>query len=154
MNDTSSRPIEILRAGWGTWLMLWPRGILTDLPHVRTDDKSVVVTRILGARHLTQATLSGIRPSPEVLAMGVWVDAIHALTALGLAATDRSRARAGLIDAAMAGAWTALGYRDLGRATAVPGDWGRLRDRLARNVLAKVPGGAVLLRRARGAGRH
>lgn len=148
MTDNDSRPIEMLRAGWGACLMLRPRLILTDLPHVRSDTKSVVVTLILGARHLTQAALSGIRPSLEVLAMGVWVDAVHAGTALGLATTDRSRVRAGLIDAVVAGSWAALGYRDLGRGTFRPGDQHRRRDRLARNVLAIVPGGRVLLRRA------
>lgn len=145
----------MLRAGWGACLMLWPRVILTDLPHVRSDRKSVFVARILGARHLTQAVLSGIRPSPDVLAMGVWVDAVHAVTALGLAVSDRSRARAGIIDSVMAGAWAALGYRDLGHWISVPADQERRRDQLARNVLAIVPGGRMLLRRADdGARRH
>jgi len=121
VNEEASRPIELVRAGWGAALLLWPRPVLEHLRHVRVDTKSVAVTRILGARHLTQAVLSGVQPSPEVLAIGVWVDAVHAMTALGLAVTDRCRARAGLIDTVVAGVWA---------------------------VLAIAPGGRPLLRRA------
>lgn len=42
---------------------------------------SLIVARILGARRLTQAALSDVGPSPEVLAMGVWVDCAHATLA-------------------------------------------------------------------------
>ncbi|MDT5147120.1 MAG: hypothetical protein QOC58_1765 [Mycobacterium sp.] len=55
------------------------------------DRKSLVVTRILGARHLVQAAFSGINPNPEVLAAGIWVDTVHSMTAFGLAAVDRRR---------------------------------------------------------------
>jgi hypothetical protein len=48
-----------------------------------------------------------------VLAMGVWVDAVHAATALGWAVVDRTRARAGITDTAVAAIWTGAGYRDL-----------------------------------------
>lgn len=58
--------------------------------HVTVDNKSVLIARILGVRQLAQAVLSGVRPSPEVLAMGVWVDGVHAMTALGLACVDAS----------------------------------------------------------------
>jgi hypothetical protein len=117
---------------------------MTKVHHVRVDHKSVVIARILGARQLTQATLSGFRPSPEVLAMGVWVDAVHAMTALGLAVLDRSRARAGVTDTAIAGLWAAAGYRDLASAQATPPAQQRVRDQLARIVLGVVPGAAPL----------
>jgi hypothetical protein len=120
---------------------------MENVHHVRVDTKSVVVARILGARQLTQATLSGVRPSPEVLAMGVWVDAVHALTALGLAVVDRSRARAGLTDTAVAALWAAAGYRDLSGAAATPPSFQRRRDQLARIVLGVAPGGRLLLDR-------
>jgi len=129
-------------------LLLWPRPVLEHLRHVRVDTKSVAVTRILGARHLTQAVLSGVQPSPEVLAIGVWVDAVHAMTALGLAVTDRCRAWAGLIDTVVAGVWAVLGHRDLRHGMALPANHDCRRDRLARDVLAIAPGGRPLLRRA------
>ena len=52
--------------------------------------------------------------------MGVWVDAVHSLTALGLAAVDRSRVRAGLTDTAVAALWAVAGYRDLAGARPAP----------------------------------
>jgi hypothetical protein len=85
---------------------------MTNVHHLKVDSTSVVIARVLGARHLTQAVLSGFWPSAEVLAMGVWVDAVHSSTAFALALIDRSRARAGLTDAAVVGIWAGDGYRD------------------------------------------
>ena len=141
------RRIELVRAGWGTALLIAPRQVMTTVHHVRVDTKSLAVARILGARQLTQAALSGLRPSPEVLAMGVWVDTVHAMTAFGLAVLDRSRARAGLTDTAIAGMWAILGYRDLASAQPTPPAHQRRRDQLARIVLGAVPVGARLLQR-------
>lgn len=80
---------------------------------MRVDRKALVVTRILGARHLFQALLSGINPSPEVLAAGIWVDAVHSMTAFGLAVVDWRRARGGMIDGVVAASWAWLGLRHL-----------------------------------------
>lgn len=145
MTATRSRKIELIRGGWGAAMLLVPRQVMQAMD-VRVDTRSVVIGRILGARHLTQAALSGFRPSPEVLAMGVWVDLVHALTALALAAADRDRARAGLIDAAAAATWAGSGYRDLVGAPATPQAHQRHRDRLARMVLEFAPGGRFLVR--------
>ncbi|APE15844.1 hypothetical protein BOH72_12065 [Mycobacterium sp. WY10] len=146
---TRSRWIELSRAGWGFALLVAPRPVMEHVHRVEVDSKSVVVARILGARHLTQALLSGWRPSPEVLAMGVWVDAVHAMTALGLAVVDRARARAGLTDVAAAIVWAGAGYHDLSQRSATPPSHQRVRDRLARIVLNVVPGGDSLLSRVR-----
>lgn len=140
------RPIELVRASWGLGLLAAPRYMLTHLG-VELDTTSLVVTRILGARHLTQAFLSGADPSPEVLAMGAWVDAAHSATALALAALDRPRARAGLTDAAVAAFFGAAGFRDVPRIEPAPPGHDRRRDVLARVVLAHVPGGHLLLAR-------
>lgn len=147
MNARPPRRIELARGAWGAALLVAPRQVMERVHHVKVDTKSLVVARILGARQFAQAGLSGIRPSPEVIAMGVWVDAVHALTALGLAVVNRSRARAGLTDAAVAGVWAAAGYRDLTGAQATPRAHQRTRDRLALIVLGSAPGGGYLLRR-------
>jgi hypothetical protein len=138
------RGIEILRGLWGAALLIDPDRVLraTDSQPVDTDSR--VVTRILGARQLLQAVLSGLRPSPEVLAMGVWVDSVHSLTAIALAFSDRRRARAGYTDAAIAGVWAAAGYHELGRARATSSGHQRIRDELADIVLGHVPGGRRL----------
>ncbi len=152
-DGTPRRRIELARAGWGAALLLAPRQVLEQVHHVQVDTKSLLVARILGARHLSQAALSGIGPSPEVLAMGVWVDCAHATTALALAAVDRTRARGGLTDASVAAALAGTGYRDLHIGAVPPPDHDRRRDMLARWVLGFAPGGSSLLRRA-DAARH
>lgn len=78
----------------------------------------------------------------------MWVDAVHALTALGLAVADRHRARAGLTDAAMAALWAAAGHHDLAPSSATPPDRRTVRDQLAVLVLSHVPAGPGLLSRA------
>lgn len=141
------RTIELVRGGWGLLLLVDPATALGDVAGVRPDRISTAVARVLGARQLTQAVLSGVNPSPEVLAIGVWVDVAHAATAAGLAAFDRSRARGGLTDAAIAGGWAAFGHHDLltGHRLRRRHPHPRWRDRAARVVLAHLPGGPGLL---------
>ncbi|MCV7071669.1 hypothetical protein MJO55_27140 [Mycolicibacterium rufum] len=120
------RAIEVVRASWGAALLIGPDRVLHVTASGPVDTPGRAVTRILGARHLVQAALSGLRPGSGVLAWGVGVDAVHAVTALLLAAVDRRRARAGCTDAAIAAGWAALGWRDLRRdrqrpSTPLPG---------------------------------
>jgi hypothetical protein len=107
------RRIELMRAAWGAVLLAAPRFVLSRMRGVRVDRKALVVTRILGARHLLQALLSGINPSAEMLAAGVCIDAVHSMTAFGLAAVDRHRARGGMIDGVVAASWAWLGLHHL-----------------------------------------
>ncbi|WP_255605675.1 hypothetical protein [Mycolicibacterium xanthum] len=148
MSAAAMRAIELGRAAWGAALLADPDAVLGTVHGLTVDDRSRVVARILGARQLTQATLSGLRPTPEVLAMGTWVDAVHALTALGLVVVDRSRARAGITDAVIAAGWAGAGWRDLRRAAPTPPAHRRVRDRLAVRLLHLAPGGRGLLRAA------
>ncbi len=143
------RGIEIVRALWGAALLIDPDRVMRATDSGPVDAPSRVVARILGARQLVQAALSGLRPSPEVLAMGVWVDTVHALTACTLALSVRRRARAGYTDAAIAGVWAAAGYHELGRGRATPRAHQRRRDQLADLVLDHVPGGHLLRDRVR-----
>jgi hypothetical protein len=150
----SVRGVEVTRALWGLALLTRPQDVLAHVHRVQGDRPSIVVARILGARHLVQAVLSGVRPSPEVLAMGVWVDGAHAATAVGLAAVDRDRASAGLVDTVAATAWAAVGLHDLQHAAATPPAHDRRRDAMARAVLRHVPGGRPLLTQIATARRH
>ncbi|WP_333890164.1 hypothetical protein [Mycolicibacterium gadium] len=145
------RGIEVLRALWGAALLIDPDRVLRVVDSDGVDGRSRAVVRILGARQLVQASFSGLRPSPEVLAMGVWVDTVHSLSAVALALAVRRRARAGYTDATIAGAWSAAGYRDLSRAAprTQPGPL----DRLAEFVLHYLPGGRRLRERVTSA-RH
>ncbi len=150
MSSNNIRYIELVRAGWGVGLLAAPRTVLARIHGVRIDRRAVVISRILGARHLTQASLSGLDPSPEILAGGVWVDSVHALTALGLAGVDRNRARAGVVDAAVAGLWAAFGWHSLHHGRVPPRAHDKRRDQLARAVFGVLPGGGWLMREARG----
>jgi hypothetical protein len=142
------RHIELMRAGWGAALLLAPREVLSQVPGVQIGPKALVVARILGIRHLVQASFSGVRPTPEILAAGVWVDLVHSLTALGLAVTDHRHVRAALADSVVAAVWCAAGCFDLctGRFP-TDGDVG-IRDRLSRSVLNRLPGGRILMKQA------
>lgn len=136
------RKIELARGAWGLAGLVVPRRVLASAGGDPDDQTSRVVMRVLGVRQVGQAVLSGVSPSPAVLALGVWVDSVHALTALGLAVFRRPYAAPALVDAAIASAWAAFGVDDLrsgGRH-----DDEQLRSRLARDVLGLVPGGAAL----------
>ena len=133
------RGIEVLRAVWGAALLIDPDRVLRIVESHGVDGSGRAVVRVLGARQLLQAALSGLRPSPEVLAMGVWVDTVHSLSAVALALAVRRRARAGYTDAAIAGVWAAAGYHDLTRAA--PRAPAGVLDKLAGFVLGYVPGG-------------
>lgn len=146
------RKIELARAAWGAALLVAPRRTLTWIPRVEVDARSLAVARVLGLRQLIQALLSGVHPSPEILALGIWVDSAHAATALSLAAIDPRRANGGLADAAVATTWAALGWRDLVSSPvteqgtrAAPG---RRRDALGLSVLNLLPLGGALRNRA------
>ncbi len=137
------RRIELLRGAWGLTLLLLPVRVLSAAD--TEGDRAITwIGRVLGARHLTQAVLSGARPSPEVLAMGVWVDGAHALWGLGLAASGPGRTVAGIADAVAALGWAGAGYHDLVNPRAVLPQHTRRRDALARRVLRALPGGAPL----------
>lgn len=148
------RLIEVVRGSWGLVLLVTPERVLRHV-HVLTDDsRAVDVTRILGARHLVQAALSGVDPSPEVLAAGVWVDRVHALTALALCLIDPPRRRGAVVDAGVAATWAALGPHDLSTGRTPPRDHDRRRDQLARFLLPHLPGGLSLLDAANMTRRH
>ncbi len=141
------RRIELMRAAWGVVLLAAPSAVLHLVRAARVDRKAVVIARILGARQLFQALMSGIGPSPEMLAAGVWVDTVHSITAFGLAVIDRRRVRVGVADGIVAALWAGLGLRHLytGKAqtTATRG-----RDRLAGAVVEALPGGRLLMDQA------
>lgn len=143
------RKIEISRGFLGFALLVAPRPMLRRVHRVGDDPKSVVVARVLGGRQLAQAVLSGVEPSPEVLAMGVWVDAAHAATALALAAVDPARAFAGFLNASSALVWAAWGYADVQSGPVTDPVHDRRRDLLARWALSILPGGGSLMRTAR-----
>jgi len=139
------RLVELARAGWGAGLLIAPDRVSALVRGVTPDDRARAVIRVLGARQLLQGVLSAASPTPAVLAVGVWVDGLHALSGVLFAAVDRRRARPVLLDAGLAAALAAVGRRLHARQP--PLARGGL-ERSARVLLTLLPGST---RRASGA---
>ncbi len=110
--------LTLARAANGAALLVVPGSVLRSTVGGRDDRPARIVTRILGARHLVQAGLTGLRPGPTALWIGAAVDAVHAATALGLAALDDGRRRAALGNALSAFVFAAAGAALARRAPA------------------------------------
>jgi len=136
------RRLELVRGMWGAVCLLAPAAVAGRAGGPVPNDREQLVVRSLGARQLVQAVLSGARPTPVVLAVGVWVDCVHSLTALALACTDGRRRRVGLADAGVAAVWACLGRLDLARGGRKSGVEQRStwEDRVGRVVLPFLPG--------------
>lgn len=122
------RRIEIVRAVRGALLLLAPSAVLSALHGVQVDRKALVVTRILGVRHLVQAWVSGVNPSRAMVVAGAGVDAIHSLTAFGLGVLDRRRLQGGVADGIVAAVWAGFGWHQARAEFTQPGT---ARDRRA-----------------------
>lgn len=101
--------LPVVRGGYGAALLL-ASGRMAQLVSGRpADPRTRVVVRLLGARHLAQAVVTGVRPGPLPLALGAEVDVVHAASMLGLATVARSQRRSGVVDAAVATAFAVAG---------------------------------------------
>ncbi|MBC3762449.1 hypothetical protein ACUN7V_04815 [Quadrisphaera oryzae] len=127
------------RATWGAALLVAPGQVLRLAGEHQPDSRSLAVVRLLGARHLVQAAFSGRAPGRATLADGAWVDAVHALTSLALAAGDHPRARLALLDAVIAASWGAASARAARRVPLREGRAASARERLARAVHPLLP---------------
>jgi hypothetical protein len=142
----SHRKTEVLRGIWGATAFAAPGLVLSRTGGDPADRASRLVIRILGARHVTQAVLSGVDPTGPVIALGVWVDVAHATTSVGLAVTDRRYTKPAAVDAAIATGWALSGLHALDNHG--PQTTQRRRSQLARAVLRVIPGGRHLLAKA------
>ena len=91
--------IPLARAGYGTALLCAPGpmiGVVTGQPPSR---RARQVARILGVRHLAQAAITAFNPGPEVVALGVVVDLLHAASMFAFAAVVPDLRDAELADA-------------------------------------------------------
>ncbi len=136
-----------VRGGYGALQLAAPALVSERLLGRPLDARGRVIARILGARQLAQAVASGREPGYPVVALGIEVDLLHAVSMLGLAAADRGRRRAALTDTLIAASFAAAGAL---AARAAPderpppgpgGTLGRLRQSLADRLAgALVPG--------------
>lgn len=133
------RPLEVVRAAWGLACLLLPGRIVHALGGAAADELARVVLRVLGARHVLQAVVSGVAPGPAVLRVGAWVDGAHGATSLLLAAVDPRRARVALVDTAVAAAWCLASLHDARRAARLRRYRDTRRERLAGVLLRYLP---------------
>ncbi|WP_285247685.1 MULTISPECIES: hypothetical protein [unclassified Pseudarthrobacter] len=102
------RPLEVVRAGFGSAELLAPGAAECSLIARGPDAHARTFIRVLGARHLVQATATTIFGGGAPLHwISAAVDALHALTMLGQAAVDRRRRHAAVANAAIALAFAA-----------------------------------------------
>jgi len=105
----AARWFATARGAYGAALLCAP-GPLTSAAAGRPASTGVRATaRVLGARQLLQAAVTGAGASPAVLALGAATDLVHAASMLGLALAGRRWRRAALLDAVLATALAAAG---------------------------------------------
>jgi hypothetical protein len=102
--------LQLVRAGYGMALVLAPGPAIRLATGRLPTRRTCRVAQVLGARHLVQATLTAIAPTPVVLAVGGQVDAVHTASMLMLAAVSRAGRRAALTDALTEAAFAAAGF--------------------------------------------
>jgi len=93
--------VQALRAAYGIVLLTRPEAIATPVLGRHLDRTGLLVARILGARHLVQATAYGVMPTPPSPVLGLGVDAAHASSMVVVACGARRHRRAALTSAAI-----------------------------------------------------
>lgn len=107
---TRARLLSAARAGWGGVLLFAPAVALRlDGPGFATR-RATGIARVLGARHLAQAAVTMLAPSPAVAGLGAVVDGLHAGGNLVVSAGSTHWRRAAVIDAGITAAFAAAGW--------------------------------------------
>ncbi|GAA4266635.1 hypothetical protein [Frondihabitans peucedani] len=100
--NSSTKPLEILRAAFGLAELLFPDQVAEHILGHPADPRERVFIRILGGRHLTQAAILLILSRRTAHRLGGVVDLIHAGTMVAVAVTDPRRKVAGTVNATVA----------------------------------------------------
>jgi hypothetical protein len=106
--DAPSRNVTLLRAGVGAVLALFPGRVASTAEGHPATPRACLVTRVLGVRHLTQATLTFVAPELLTPLRGALVDGVHTATAVLLAARSPRHRRAALMNAVLAATFCGL----------------------------------------------
>jgi hypothetical protein len=128
----------LVRGSYGVLLVSMPGSLIRLAGGSAGNPRARAVARLLGARHLTQAALAAVGPSPALLALGAEVDLLHSASMMALGGADAPSRRIALIDGVVAAAFAANGIAAARRAvageTAHPGAPGGFTQR--RNAAA------------------
>ena len=102
-------PLAAVRGAFGLTLMVAPGATARRASGgARIDEPTLLVARVLGARHVLQAALVG-RRTGALARLGVAIDLVHAATALALGATDSRHRRLAFTNAGAAAVFAAAG---------------------------------------------
>ncbi len=104
---TAGRQLAAARGLWGLTLLTVPERVLSLLTGGTGTALGADLLRTLGARHVLQAGVTAVAPTPGVLALGGVADGLHAASAVLFVRVDPRQRRAGLLDAAIAAAFGA-----------------------------------------------
>ena len=125
----------LVRMAFGIALLAAPDPILRLASQKPATARVRVAARILGARELIQAVVTGVQPDAACLAVGAETDLVHAATMLALATVDSRTRRVALSSAMTAGMFAAVGAAHARRAPhtspALAGNDPRLADLVA-----------------------
>lgn len=100
--------LTAVRAAYGTVLLCAPARAAALAGGAPPDRRVRTVARVLGIRHLAQASVTAWCPCPAVLLLGAGTDVTHAASMLAIAARPRRR-RAALTDAGAAAVFALAG---------------------------------------------
>jgi len=103
------RALQLARASYGAALLLAPAPTIRLATGRPPSRRACQTARLLGARHLAQATMTALAPLPGVFAAGAQADALHAASMLVLATADGAARRAALTDTVAEAAFAAAG---------------------------------------------
>lgn len=103
------RALSPVRAVVGIARLAFPHTLIPGLAAGPLSDRGQRVLRVLGARQVAQAVITGRTPTRAVLLLGAEVDVAHAASMIGLAVFERRYRRAALGDAAIAAAFAVAG---------------------------------------------
>ncbi|HEY3955490.1 MAG TPA: hypothetical protein VGM53_19125 [Streptosporangiaceae bacterium] len=126
--QAAAEALVAARACYGWLLACAPRQMIrvgTPWPPGR---RAVLMTRVLGGRHLVQALLTATGeaaglPPATVLALGAAVDVLHAASMAGLAAMYRPLRHVALADTAIESGFAAFGAATAWRSGRQPDPW-------------------------------
>lgn len=124
----------LARTVYGLLLLLAPKPLLHWVSGDQASERERTLTRVLGARLLTQAVVTDVRPDAVSVALGAEVDLVHAISMIVWSVVDRGSRRLTLISAAVAGLFAAAGMAQARRtpAVAAPSETGQLLNTLVR----------------------
>ena len=124
----------LARIVYGLALVVAPNPLLHRVSGEQPSKREQWLTRVLGARLLTQAAVTDVRPDAVSVALGAEVDLVHAISMIVWSAVDRNSRRLTLISAAIAGLFAVAGTAQARRTPAVapPSETGQLVNSLVR----------------------